>query len=245
MAPVARELSKSFRVLEPFQRRSGGKPLTVSQHVADLCDLVDSRCEGSRPALVGSSWGAMLALAFASAHPNSIGPMVLIGCGTFDLTARQCMEATLEERMDDDLRQRVHRLPAELPDPDERLRVLGNLLVPLYSFEPVSTDLEVERCDARGNYEAWDDMVKLQNEGVYPQAFSSIRAPVLMLHGARDPHPGPMIRRSLAPYIPQLEYRQWERCGHYPWLEKAVRGEFFAILQEWLARRLGELGEKK
>ena len=47
-----------------------------------------------------------------------------------------------------------------------------------------------------------------------------------------------MIRASLAPYIPQLEYREWERCGHYPWLEKSTHDEFFSVLRTWLANHL-------
>jgi hypothetical protein len=61
-----------------------------------------------------------------------------------------------------------------------------------------------------------------------------------MLHGTYDPHPGQMIRASLAPYLPQLEYREWERCGYYPWGEQFVRDEFFAVLREWLASQLAE-----
>jgi pimeloyl-ACP methyl ester carboxylesterase len=56
-----------------------------------------------------------------------------------------------------------------------------------------------------------------------------------MLHGEHDPHPGRMIRASLAPHIPQLEYHEWERCGHYPWLEGAVRRDFFSLLTRWLS----------
>ena len=55
-----------------------------------------------------------------------------------------------------------------------------------------------------------------------------------MLHGADDPHPGPAIRDSLRPHLPQLEYREWDRCGHYPWLERAAREEFLVVLREWL-----------
>ena len=79
--------------------------------------------------------------------------------------------------------------------------------------------------------------MRLQEESVYPAAFAAIDAPVLMLHGTVDPHPGRMIRASLEPHLPQLEYHEWERCGHYPWLEKAAREEFFAVLREWLTRR--------
>ena len=48
-------------------------------------------------------------------------------------------------------------------------------------------------------------MMRLQEIGVYPQAFETIRAAVVMLHGAVDPHPGEMIRASLEPYLLQLE----------------------------------------
>jgi pimeloyl-ACP methyl ester carboxylesterase len=240
MAPVARGLADSFRVLEPLQRGSGSKPLTVARHVADLHELVESRCGGARPALVGHSWGAMLALAYAAAYPGSVSSLVLIGCGTFDPAARARLRAICEGRMDDGLRRRLERLPEEFPDPDERLRVMGNLILPLYSYELVTTDQEVEACDARAHRETWEDMVRLQEEGVYPTAFSAIDVPVLMLHGAFDPHPGRMIRESLEPHLPQLEYREWERCGHYPWLEKAVRDEFFAVLREWLSQRFHE-----
>ena len=236
MAPVARDLADSFRVLEPFQRASGAEPLTVSIHVADLHEVIETHCTGARPALVGSSWGAMLALAYAAEHPGSAGPLVLIGCGTFDSAARARLRVTIEERMDDGLRQRMDRLSQEFPDPDERFRALGDLILPLYSYELATTNQEVEACDARGHHETWKDMVRLQEQGVYPAAFSAIRTPVLMLHGAADPHPGPMIRASLEPHIPQLEYHEWERCGHYPWLEKAVRDEFFTLLRTWLAR---------
>jgi pimeloyl-ACP methyl ester carboxylesterase len=240
MAPVARELAGSFRVLEPLQRGSGGEPLTVARHIEDLHRSVESRCRGVRPALVGHSWGAMLALAYAAAHPHRAVSLALIGCGTFDPAARARLRATHEERMDDRLRRRTGRLREEYPDPDERLRVMGDLLLPLYSHELVSTDQEVEAYDERAHHETWEDMVRLQKAGIYPAAFEAIEVPVMMLHGTVDPHPGRMIRASLEPHLPQLEYQEWERCGHYPWLERAVRDEFYAFLRRWLARQFAE-----
>jgi pimeloyl-ACP methyl ester carboxylesterase len=239
MAPIAHGLEDLFQVLEPWQRGSGGAPLTVGRHIADMHQLIESRCGGARPALVGHSWGAMLALAYAAAHPRSVGPLVLIGCGTFDPRARERLHAILEERMDNGLRRSMERLPLDLPDPDERLRVEANLIAPLYSYELVTNDPPLE-VDARANDETWRDMLRLQEEGVYPAALAAIDVPVLMLHGAVDPHPGPMIRASLEPYLPQLEYREWELCGHDPWLEKAVRAEFFEVLRAWLVRQLVE-----
>ncbi len=237
MAPVARGLADRFQVLEPFQRGSGGAPLTVAQHVADLRELIEPLAAAERPALVGSSWGAMLALAFAAECPDLAGPLALVACGTFDLGARARMEEILDARMSQELRQRLASLAEEHADADRELRARARLILPLYSCELASEEQELGECDARAHDETWDDMLRLQEEGVYPAAFSAIRGPAIMLHGAVDPHPGRMILASLKPHIPQLEYREWERCGHYPWLEKAVREEFFDWLGEWFVAR--------
>jgi pimeloyl-ACP methyl ester carboxylesterase len=178
----------------------------------------------------------MLALAYAAAHPGCVASLVLIGCGSFDPASRERMRAICDERTDPALRQRLERVPQEVSDPDDRLRVRADLLLRPYSHDLVVSHLEAEVCDACAHRETWEDMMRLQREGVYPAAFAAIKAPVLMLHGAVDPHPGPMIRASLMPFLPQLEYQEWAPCGHYPWLEKAVREEFVATLRTWLLR---------
>lgn len=217
MAPVARGLADLYRVLEPFQRASGEEPLTVAKHVADLHEVIQLHGGESPPALLGSSWGAMLALAYAATHPESAGPLILVGCGTFDLVARARMQETIRLRWND-----------QIPE-DERF-------VRLYSYDPVPGPSEEEKLDPQAQEETWNDMLRLQAEGVYPAAFRAIRVPVLMLHGAFDPHPGKLIHAGLQPFLPQIEYHEWEHCGHYPWLEKATADKFFSFVREWLGR---------
>jgi pimeloyl-ACP methyl ester carboxylesterase len=219
MAPVARGLADLYRVLEPFQRASGDEPLTVAKHVADLHEVIQLLASDSRPALLGSSWGAMLALAYAATHPESAGPLILVGCGTFDLVARARMQETIRLRLNDEVRE------------DERF-------VRLYSYDPFPAPSEEEKLDPRAQQETWNDMLRLQAEGVYPAAFRAIRVPVLMLHGAFDPHPGKLIYAGLRPFLPQIEYHEWEHCGHYPWLEKATADKFFSLVREWLGRHM-------
>jgi pimeloyl-ACP methyl ester carboxylesterase len=235
MAPVARRLASAFRVIEPLQRGSGSTPLTVARHVRDLHGALDAAFRGEKIALAGHSWGAMLALAFAAEQPGRISSIALIGCGTFDAAARESLRLRRELRISAELRRRIDALPSEIPDPDERLRALGEMLLPVDSFDPVVTSLELEQCDARAFTESWEDMLRLQGEGTYPAAFSAIDVPVLMLHGAEDPHPGRMIRDSLAPHVAKLEYVEWPRCGHYPWIESAARERFFEKLEAWLS----------
>lgn len=89
--------------------------------------------------------------------------------------------------------------------------------------------------DAKGHEETWNDVLRRQAAGVEPRSFDAIEARVQMLHGEGDPHPGPMIRDSLLPHIPQLEYVELARCGHEPWRERHGREPFLAALRSWLA----------
>jgi pimeloyl-ACP methyl ester carboxylesterase len=237
-APMARGLARRFRVLEPWQRGSGAEPLTVARHVEDLHRLIVSHCAGARPSIVGESWGAMLALAYAAAHPEAISRIAIVGCGTWDAASREKIGETLRERMGDEIRRELDLLQHSCGDAEERMRRTYELTMPLYSYDPLPAEPEeaFPPFDAKAHTETWDDMLRLQREGVYPAAFAAIKAPVLMIHGSYDPHPGRMIRDSLLPFIPRLEYRELERCGHSPWTERHVRADFFAALEEWLSR---------
>jgi pimeloyl-ACP methyl ester carboxylesterase len=234
MAPVARQLANSFRVFEPFQRGSGRERLTVATHVADLRDVIDLHAQGCRPALIGASWGAMLALAYAAAHPSSTGPLILVGCGTFDSIARAALQNTVAARMTDAIRAQL--LATEQLDQDKGFKAGAEAMVPIYSVDLLSPPHEEDLVDARAHHETWEDMLRLQTDGTYPEAFAAIKVPVLMMHGTYDPHPGRLILQSLKPYLPQLEHRELEHCGHYPWLEKAAADTFFSTAREWLGQ---------
>ena len=122
MAPIARGIADSFRVLEPFQSSISA---TVADHVADLHEVVESYARDTAPALVGHSWGAMLALAYAAAHPSSAGPIALVCSGTFDLAAREQFSINLSERKKDEGARRRFELALQIADPNERFHELG------------------------------------------------------------------------------------------------------------------------
>ncbi|HXI60386.1 MAG TPA: alpha/beta hydrolase [Polyangia bacterium] len=93
-AGLAKALGEHFDVLEPLQRRSGQVALTVSRHVDDL------RAIAPQPvALVGWSWGAMLGLSFAARYPRNVSALVLVGCGTYDESARSLFRSTIDQRL--------------------------------------------------------------------------------------------------------------------------------------------------
>lgn len=237
LAPLAQTLSQWWPVLEPFQRANGGSPLSVARHVQDLDDLIRERCQGHPPVLVGHSWGAMLALAYAAHHPGKVAGLVLIGCGTFSEATGAEFKARLDTLLTTADRAKLARITSTETTADRRLAAVGRLMAAVYGVD-IDRALEPDgQVDAVAHQQTWGDMLRLQHNGTYPAAFGAIRAPVLMLHGDRDPHPGKLIQDELMAYIPHLEYHELPNCGHSPWLERQARDAFFARLVPWVAER--------
>ena len=105
----------------------------------------------------------------------------------------------------------------------------------VYGYDAEDDAEEAVQVDAVAHEQTWADMLRLQRTGTYPAAFGVIRAPVVMLHGAEDPHPGTLIRDDLKMQIPHLEYHEIPKCGHSPWLERQARQLFFETLTACLA----------
>ena len=239
-ASLARALAHHFRILEPLQRHSGQVSLTVARHVEDLREVAP------RPAiLIGCSWGAMLGLSYAARYPKEVSSLILVGCGTYDLASREIHRKSLEKLLGLRKSQIADRLKERLAtaaNPEERdaiLAELGELYMFAESYDRLAEEgIAAPRLsvDQTGHIETWTDVLRLQRERVEPQAFCEILAPVLMIHGDRDPHPGPATRDLLRQYIPRLEYFELERCGHEPWRERHARDRFIELLRQWCTR---------
>jgi pimeloyl-ACP methyl ester carboxylesterase len=230
-AGLARDISPFCRVLEPLQRHSGEVPLTVAQHVEDLAEVLHEPV-----ALLGWSWGAMLGLSFTAAHPELVRSLTLIGCGTYDQESRDAYQATMDERLGPVGRERKAQLKQQLSnatEPDEQdgiLAMIGSLDEHAQAFDLLE-ESDYAGIDAAGHAETWSDVIRLQETGIEPAAFSTIACPVLMLHGDTDPHPGRATYQTLRQFVPHIEYREFEQCGHEPWLERWGREPFLEELR--------------
>jgi pimeloyl-ACP methyl ester carboxylesterase len=214
-------------------------PLSVDLHVRDLHEVFLHHEVGS-VRLVGHSWGAMLALTYAARHPRHVGCVVLIGCGTFDSLSRDAYHQNMQTCGDAHCRERLEsllaRLAAELraAERDALLSQIGNLSLLMQSIDVDPDTFDRVEGDEQGYRETWADAVRLQREGRQPAEFAAITAPVIMLHGADDPHPGRVIRDSLYGCISDLTYIEFADCGHVPWLERRAGPLFLQTLNQVL-----------
>src|SRR5262249_49333384 len=156
-----------------------------SQHVDDLSAIAPA---GS--AIVGHSWGAMLGLSFAACFPDRVSSLALVGCGTYDEECRAQFRSRLDSLMNDATRSRLEALKlltAIETDAEVRaafMRERGDLTMSIEAFELMdSLDDRSDslQYDAGANAETWNDVLRLQREGLEPQRFNRISWPVLML----------------------------------------------------------------
>jgi pimeloyl-ACP methyl ester carboxylesterase len=146
------------------------------------------------------------------------------------------MQETIDARTDETTRRRLRSIEQNISDPGTRMKEKYEVIKRVYSYDPISNkeDESEGSFDQAAHEETWNDMLREQENGTYPAAFVSIKIPVLMIHGAYDPHPGKMIFDSLKLYIPHIEYCEIANCGHEPWYEKQARTVFFETVQAWL-----------
>jgi pimeloyl-ACP methyl ester carboxylesterase len=247
MRQLAEDLSDEFAVLEPLQRQNANVPLTVETHVADLAQIVPAPA-----AIIGHSWGAMLALSFASTCPSLVHKIALIGCGTYDAASRATYTRVLRERLGPDGRRdyddlnRQSSTARDAAELDRLRRARAVLSMRAQAVDPIDFGDGDEagpdplggwddwRGDALGAEQTWADVLRLQAEEVEPQRFSAITVPVLMLHGHQDPHPGRATAETLRAHIRQLDYVEFQDCGHTPWAERKARDRFLEELRSFL-----------
>ena len=234
MATLAGELGNWFRAVEVLQRTGVEGGLSVSRHTDDLRDCVAEHGAGQPALILGHSWGAMLALAYGAAYPDGLGGIMLVGSGTFDVPSRRRLAELRNQRLGESGRAMMARLMASGLSAADRMKREVGLLFKADSHDLAELGSPVTAFDRVGHDGSWDSMIALQEGGTYPAAYGAIACPVLMVHGDLDPHPGAMIRDSLTPHMPQLEYVELERCGHYPWLERHARDRFYEKAREWL-----------
>jgi pimeloyl-ACP methyl ester carboxylesterase len=231
MAPVARELSASRGVIEPLQTA-----VTLEGQLDELGAALEGR--GEPPfTLVGFSWGAWLAYLFAVESPELVGKLVLIGSGPFEEKyALGIMEARLS-RLDDGERAELLSISLALDDPSAGDRSglmarFGQLMFMADSLDPLPRKEEVLEYRYDVLLGVWEQAKSLRSGGELLGLGKHIRCPVVAIHGDSDPHPPDGVEVPLSGVLADFRFILLQGCGHYPWLERGAREEFYDALKK-------------
>jgi pimeloyl-ACP methyl ester carboxylesterase len=230
MAPVARELAETTGVLEPIQAEA-----SIEGQLGELRSALGDGV--SVPSiLIGWSWGAWLGFIFAARYPAMVRKLVLVASGPFEAHYAADLMKTRLDRLPEEERVELQSLIDRLGsddsgDRDGMLARVGDLISRADSFDPVP--VEAETMDVRFDiYDTvWREAEELRRSGGLLNLAGDIRCPVTAIHGAYDPHPYQGVKIPLESVLTDFRFILLERCGHTPWIERAARDEFFAILK--------------
>jgi proline iminopeptidase len=225
------------RELVYYDQRGGGRsavardvPVGWTEHVADL-EALRGTWAMDRLTLVGYSWGGLLAVLYALAHPSRVAKLALVSPAPTWRTAREQFERVFTHRNLDPSFQEARRELRESGlrerDPAAFNQRIFELSVAPYFYDPArARDLTPFRVTGRTQQEVWES---LGNFDLRPQLPALLGMPSLVLHGENDPIPIEAARAAAD--LIGAEFHAVPRCGHVPYVEafetfRAVVGGF-------------------
>jgi proline iminopeptidase len=184
---------------------SGGYGL--ASYIGDL-EAVRQAAGVERVHLFGHSWGGVLALRYAVAHPEHVRSLILMGSGVLTPEAAQQSQAHKAERVATLQQQGI--LPQDV-------RSLSDIL-PAYFSDPafdLPEELQNMYYDTTVEQETW---AALDGEDL-SAGVEGLQLPVLLLYGEDDPF-GSAFFESTERTLTQADFEMvlLEDCGHY-WQE--------------------------
>ena len=231
LGPVAAMIDDVVTVHRYDQRGCGRSedtgPYDVKTFVDDL-DALRAYWGYESWTLIGHSWGATLALLYATQYPERTARLVYMSGTGIDPAWHQNYRRNREAKLLPADRERLRRLDEErLTATGEELEWIENeasCLLGRTELYDVTRLSDVSRYDRYPiNYSLNEalcaEMKQIEEAGTLGSRVSQIRAPTLVLDGEGDPRPR-WARAQLAELIPTSRHTTIAGAGHEPWIEQ-------------------------
>jgi len=233
MAPVARELSRDYGVLEPLQTKD-----TVDGQVEELHGVLKANA-GTPVILIGHSWGAWLSFIVTACYPEITRKLILVGSGAFEghyaenIVGDRLNRLTEAERIEAlDIIDKINDTARN--DKDKPMARLGELFAKADAYDPLPHESEALEFSEEINRRVWAQAEKLRDSGELLELGKKIQCPVVAIHGDYDPHLAEGVKQPLSRVLKIFKFILLEKCGHEPWIEKFAGDKFYNILKNEL-----------
>jgi proline iminopeptidase len=213
--------------------------INLKQSVEDISSLL-KKLRFDRVIIVGHSWGAMLAVNFAIAHPSQINKLVLIGSGPLAFSDFMIQQDNIMGRTNSVERENMDRLQDSInqaKSPSEAIayrKKLGKQFLKFISYDAMKIDSMFEEVSkSRSNQATQFLMIQDLQKMNYnvKNKIGSLNFPTLVICGRQDP-----IGLFPSIYLKELNNKfnlVWiEKSGHFTWLEQP--GPFYSELFKFL-----------
>ena len=240
VARLASLASPSLRVVLYDQRGMGGstapsddKAYGLDQYVADL-DAIRHGLGDAKIHVLGHSFGGLVAMAYAAAHPDRVASLTLISSATPDWEGHVAAGAAFEQRYAKLLAEK--KVPADPPPPvGDDCRGESNAILPALFADPDFKEPIEETKTTLCSVHVRSATGKLLRGYDLRPKLKAFTAPTLVMMGDSDPFGEPRGRataKALEAAHPQ--YAVLPKCGHFPWVE--CPDAFRPVIEEFLAK---------
>lgn len=236
VAPIARELSNAFGILEPFQSEK-----TLDGQVEELRELLE-RHATMQCIIVGWSHGASLSCMLSARHPDVVRRLIIIGTTPFEGKYQEDIGKKRLSRLSEQERNEFFSLATTMrnsPYHEARSEAMAKLFrlvtkAESYALLPYEDDVLEYQPDV--NESIGREYHRLFDGNQLLRILPDIKCPVLAVHGDYDVLSAEGINGPFARLVKDFTFVMLEKCGHYPWYERYARDKFFAILRDETAK---------
>lgn len=207
----------------------GANPYHIDRFVADV-DELSKVLEVGPFALMGHSFGGIVALQFALAHPELLSQLILV-CAPASHHFIEDVEAALPDRLEPEALSELHSLKDSGPS-DYVMRRSLELLAPIYFHNPARvSELALNSMRFGPKTQAvWDS---LEGFDLRPR-LGEVLVPTLVIAGEDDRSVTTERARELADALPSGSLLVIKNSGHYPFIEEPQAflsgvGEFLGV----------------
>ncbi len=207
-----------------------GAPQTMDAQVADL-EAIRAGLKLEKVALVGDSYGGLLALAYAVAYPQHVGKLVLS-----DTLASWKSIVHLFPEVFPDIEQKAEADDKRLAaDPEEAAQQGLRNHFSMIFYSPAKRDEYMAHMGDIGYVPKVGDAVSKATEELdLTSKLPTLKMPTLVINGRYDMNLAPLTAWRMAKAIPGAKIEFFEESGHLPAYEEPEK--YLKVLDEFLRR---------
>ena len=258
MKGIAQELGSSYKCILLEQRGTGrsqppnltAAQMTLKLFVEDV-EAVRVSLGIDRLIILGHSWGGMLAMAYAVAHPDHVQSMILVDSGGMDLSFGAYFRDNLISRASMGQREELEKAEAAIEHAsDANTRNAASvaytrLVTPFYFYNRSLSDKLLALLPGGSNQQRVFLLMQgdLAKNYHVESGMRSLSCPVLIIQGRQDPMPETVaVEIHGAARNSQLVFV--DKCGHFPWIEQPEA--FYGAVRSFLGKyRLSQAARKR
>ena len=230
MMPVVDFIPGRQKIL--FEQRGTGRSRTAKFNPEDFTlrgavqdlEALREHLKQDRLLLAGHSWGGMLAMAYAAAHPDRVDRLILIDSGGPTLEFAGWFNDNIHARLrpEDEAAQQYWKDGEKRGVSREKVAIeMIRAIVPGYFYDRAkglafAAQLTENTYHPDMNAALFADLAKVYD---VRQGLRALDRPVLILQGHQDPV-GDKVAEDIHSLVKSSTRVYVDKCGHFPWVEQ-------------------------